>query len=711
MVDRTEVSGLQQIQSNAIRSPNVINRQTKAADPASSISRVSNILNALSGFVDVSSEVAFKQAQIEVENKKITGMSTALTGGKLGEEATKAESMGFDLVQSQTELLKVNDSLARTIQENPEMSDDDLNAIKSHSYGELLAKYQDKDKDVFKALSVKAQESQMTLAGVQKAAQKQYRDFKAEEDLQYNIGAGIDAVRSVEQGTQFIHQILSQGKAAGLREDVVKNTIFDQMKLQASQGDNRLLKFVQATDWGKYTKDSKQASALYSSYIKQAQSEYEAAQQRQNVFAYGQGLAEVERLAKSGASDEEIKGGLQRLQSMGMQFSPSTVASYLTMGKTVSATQQELSNNVNIWQSDIASFSLAQNPRIAASDKPKVLEAAESAIVNQAQNEPEETRGDFVIQNLFGLAKQTNMPVKTVSTALSSLANIDPQMPISDSVKTWTKYLLSADDQTIRMHVGEKDQKMLFGMRDVLINSQGADFEQALKTSISRGQMVRDNDIPMTPQQTRTIQSKSASVTKDFDDPTLTTFYFTTKGLPAQSRDFVTNQIAARAKNLYPITGDASRAVDLATKEYKDNNMVLTGGIMANIGINQLAAQVPELAASGDDSTVLQKRAVSALDYKVGNIITSQSKVDDIKYQSGDARVIFSNSGETYQINVGGLVVGTYFTKDLKGEYNEEFYKRWDSKQEEQQVKSRTYRSIEESKEMAREINPTLIYN
>lgn len=642
-------------------------------------------------------------------------MNTALSGGKLGEEMTKAHEAGYDLVSSQDDLMKANEGLAQAIKANPMMSDEELSSMRDNAYGTVLAKYQDKSPEVFKAISIKAQESQGALYNIQQGAREQYKKQKGVETLNNLIGSSVDGARSVADGTALIQQYMVQGRELGLDEFTVKDQIFQQMKLSASMGDPRLLEFVKATDWGKYTMDVKQGSAAYKTYQKQVQAEIRAAQAQanaamaqQNAIAYGVGLAGVDRLARSGATDGEIVAALGQLQAKGMKLNASTVASYLTRGKEVSKSQLKLNDNLARWQGDRANFNLAQNPMIDTEDKKKVLSAAEDAIVKMAEQQPEEERGDFVIKNLFDLSRQEDMPVSRIQTALTSLANIDPNQPISNSVQSWVKFLLETDDQTLRRNVpSDKDQKMLFGMRDVLINSQGTDFETSVRTAVTRGQQVRDNNVPLTSQQNKVIANKSSSAVNKFEDPTEQTWYFTTKKMPSAQKDYVTNQINAKAKSLYQITGDTEKATQMAVKEYKQNNMILSGGITANIGTQQLAQKVPSFA-TGKDVTAedVQMKAVSALDYQVSNILTKQAKTDGVTYERGDARVMFSNGGDAYQVMVGGLVVGTFPTAGLKDQFNEQYFNQWSAVQKKEQERSEAYRMMKESKEFSSTINP-----
>lgn len=708
MVQRTEIQGMQQLQSGQVSRPAQSIQRAVNVSPVGdgSYAQASRILSSLSELVDVSSEAAYKQAQIDVEKKKIDGMATAVSGGQLGAEASKAEQMGYDLVQSQSELAVINEDISKAIIAQPDMADDAYQKLKDSKYGDLLAKYQDRDPDVFKAISVKAQESQGVLFNIRGKAQKEYRDFKAKETLNYNINSQLDAARSVEQGTQLINQYMQQGMAMGLSEPDIKDMLYQNMKLTAVNGDNRLLTFIKNTDWGKYAPDTMQASKLYKSYVDEAQAKYEAAIQKQNVFAYGQMYAQLEEAAKSGMPDEQLMQMMQGMQAKGLKLTPSTVANYLTMGKNVSKSEQELRVNVKTWQDNKGQFNLAQNPFIPTDDKKKVMDAAEAAIVEQSSQLPDNERGDFVIANMLQLSAQEGLPVKTIGTALQSLASIDTNATMTPSVQTWSKFLMAADDQTIRMNVpSEKDQAFLFGLRDVLVNNQGQDGDLMLKTAISRGQQIRDNKTPLTTQQTNVIRNKSSSSVKGFKDPTQTTWYFRAESLPSQTRDYVTNQINAKSKSLYAVTGDTEKAVELATKEFKNNNMILSGGVVANIGVKQLASFVPEFAGSGDDSTVVQRRAVSALDYQIDGIIKSQSKTDGMEYKREDVQVQFSNSGNTYQVNVGGLVVGTYFTSDLKNEFNEQFFEKWNAEQDKQQGISSRYRDIKETKDLQNQFN------
>nr|DAD80268.1 MAG TPA: hypothetical protein [Caudovirales sp. ctTqA28] len=708
MVQRTEVQGMQQLSSGQVSRPaQVVRRAVEPVDTsgARSYETASRIINALGEFVDTSSQAAYQQAKIDVEKKKIDGMATAVSGGQLGSEATKAEQMGYDLVQSQSELAAANEEISKAIMSQPDMDDDTYKQLRDSKYGDLLAKYQDRDPDVFKAISIKAQESQGVLFNIRGKAQKEYRDYKAKETLNYNINSQLDAARSVDQGVQLIHQYMNQGMAMGLSEPDIKDMLFQNMKLTAANGDNRLLTFIKSTDWGKFAPDTQQATKIYKSYVDEAQAKYEAAVQKQNVFAYGAMYAELENAAKSGMPADQLMGMMQRMQAKGLKLTPSGVASYLTMGGKVSQSEQDLRANVNTWQANKGQFNLAQNPFIPTDDKKKVLDAAESAIVEASADVPEDQRGDFVISNLMQLSNQEGMPVKTISTALQSLANLDTNSTMTPSVQLWSKYLIAADDQTIRMNVpSEQDQALLFGIRDVLANNAGQDGDLMLKTAIARGQQIRDNKVPLTTQQTNTIRSKSLSNVKDFKDPTQTTWYFRAENLPSQVRDNVSSQINANARSLYAVTGNTDKAVELATKEYKNNNMILSGGVMANIGVRQLASFVPEFAGNGDDATVVQRRAVSALDYQLDNIIKAQSKSDGMEYKREDVNVQFSNSGNTYQVNVGGLVVGTYFTSDLKNEFNEQFFQKWNAEQDKQQGISERYRQFEETKGLQQQV-------
>lgn len=713
MVQRTEVQGVNPVGQASSRSAQVINRaiETPVVDMGSQ-RRVQGILDGLSGFTDASSQAAYRQAQIQVENSKIDGMAKAVSGGKLGAEATKAEEMGYDIVTSQADLGKANEELANHIAANPEMSDDEFTAMKNERYGAIMAQYQDKSPEVFKAISVKAQESQAALYRVQTEAKSKYQKAKGAETLNSNIGSTLDSAHTVEQGVDLIHQFMGQGKAVGLSEFETKDIIFNQMKLTASQGDNRLLEFVKGTDWGRYTLEAKQAQGAYTSFQKQAQAEakqaqreYEEALQKQNVFAYGAGLAEIEDLAKSGAPDEQLMAKMQDLQRKGLKFSPSSVASYLTMGQTMSQAQVDLQKNVASWQDNKGNFNLATNPYIPTTDKTKVLDAAESAIVQQSQNVPDAERPDFTISNMIRLSQQEGLPVKTIGTALSSLANIDPQQPMTPAVSTWAKYLLSVDDQTLRMNVPDtKDQAMLFGMRNVLINSQGAD-DKVLQTAIARGQAVRDNNVPLSSQQTKKITTTASTAVKELRDPTQTTWYFRSESLPSSTSDYITNKIAAQTQNLYQVTQDIGQANQMAIKEFKQNNMILTDGVIANIGVRQFAAFVPGLAKPGEAAEDVQRKAVSSLDYQIDNVIKAQSKDDGVDYKRSDVKVMFTNSGATYQLNVGGLNVGTFPTSGLQGQFDEGYYKKWTEAQNKQQQQSQVYHDIKDTSGLQNKIN------
>ena len=274
MVQRTEVQGMQQLATGQVSRPaQVVRRAVEPIDDSrvKSYETTNRILGALGEFVDASSEAAYKQAQIDVEKKKISGMATAVSGGKLGEEASKAELMGYDLVQSQSELAVVNEDLSKAIMAQPDMDDDTYSKMRDAKYGDLLAKYQDRDPDVFKAISIKAQESQGVLFNIRTRAQKEYRDYKAKETLNYNINSQLDGARSVEQGVNLIHQYMHQGMAMGLSEPDIKDMLFQNMKLTAANGDNRLLTFMQNMDWSKYAPDTQQAQKLYKSYVDEAQ--------------------------------------------------------------------------------------------------------------------------------------------------------------------------------------------------------------------------------------------------------------------------------------------------------------------------------------------------------------------------------------------------------------------------------------------------------
>ena len=689
MVQRQEVQGLQQLGQAPSRQAQVINRAVEQPIvDNSSTKRVAGILNGLAEFTDASSKAAFDQAQIDIEKKKINGMSVALSGGKLGEQATKAEQMGFDVVQSQSELGKVNEELAQYLQSNPTVSDEDFAKVKDQKYGALLAQYQDRSPEVFKAISVKAQESQLTLNNIQADVRQKYHKQKGMETLAYNIGSNLDAIRTPEQGQQYIGAMMGQGKALGLSEFETKNQILEQMKLSAANGDARLLKAVQGTDWGKYTTESKQARALYESHVKQARSEYEAAIQKQNVVLYARGLAEMEKMSKAGVPDEQILAKANELRAKGYKFTPSSLASYLDTGKKVSESQQKLAANVNTWQSGIKDgYNLATNPSIPAEDKQRVLNWGEESIIAAAQNVPEDKRQDWLTTQLVQYSQQQGLPIKSIGTAIGSIANIDASQPVTPSVINWTKMIMQSDDQTLRMNAGsDKDYAFAIGLRDVMMANQGQSLDKILPTAIARAQGMRDNKVPLNDKQVKDVNNRSQKFTKTLEDPTQTTWYLAAKGLPDQSKAFISNDIASETKRLAPLVGSTERAAEIAGKEWKNKNIILTGGVVGNAGVQQIAGYNPTLAKAGDSPEQVQKRAVSALDFQIDNIIKAQTKEDGIDYQRDQVNINFSNSGSTYQIYIGGISTGqTYETKDLSGLYNEQYFDKWNKEQQKQQ--------------------------
>lgn len=720
MVQRTEVQGLNQLGSPASRSAQVISRAIEQPIvDTSSNNRVQGILSGLADLTSAASEASYRQAQVDVENKKIEGMSKAVSGGRLGEEATKAEEMGFDLVESQSQLGKINEELANTIASNPNMSDEEFTALKNQKYGELLAQYQDKSPEVFKGISVKAQESQGALYGIQQQARKKYQKEKGVETLNYNIGNTLDSATTISQGVDLIHQFMGQGEALGLSEFETKDAIFNQMKLSASQGDNRLLQFVKGTDWGRYTVEAKQAQGAYDSFekqrkaeIKAAQREYEEALQKQNVFSYGAGLAEIETMAKAGAPAEELTAKMKALQKSGLKFSPSTVASYLTMGNKMSQAQIDLNNNVKIWQDNRGSFNLATNPNIATEDKNKLLDFAEGAIDQQAQNIPEDERADWTIDQKIRLSQQEGMPVKTIGTALTSLTKVDPQSPPNSQTQLWMKMLMTTPEQTIMMNVPDTDtQKMLFSMRDDLLNSQGTDYDKTFSSIMTKAQARRDNQTPLSADQNRKSLNLAKSTVGELKDPTQSSWHMmTSASLPTVTQDYITNKVNQSIRDLYPVTQSLEGAKTLALKEFKDNNIILTGGIVGNAGVKKIAMNAPGLAKEGDDSEALQKRAVSALDLQVNDIIKQQSKDDGIDYTRDQVSLNFSARGDTYQVIVGGLSVGIYRTGELPSIYNDKYFKEWEKEQDKQQVASDSSHRLRNTKEMSRSELPYPLY-
>lgn len=693
MVQRTETQGLQRLGPAQSRSAQVINRAVQApVIDTSSTKRVSGILNALSEFTDASSQAAFKQSQIAIEQRKIDGMAKAVSGGKLAEDATKAEQMGYDVVESQSKLGKINEELSQYLQQNPETTDEQFTEVKNQKYGDLLAQYQDRSPEVFKAISVKAQESQIALQQIRTKVGENYRKQKGLETLNYNIGANLDAIRTPEQGAQYLHSIMGQGHALGLSEFETKDQILNQMKLSAANGDARLLKAVQATDWGRYTQESKQGQALYKAHVKQAQSEYEAAIQKQNVVYYAQGLATMENLAKSGAPQEQILAQAEQLRARGYKFSPSSLASYLTMGSGVSKSQQQLNSNVKLWQEGINSgYNLATNPSIPAEDKNRVLSFGEDAIIQAAQQVPEDQRQQWLSEKLVQFSAQQGMPIKSISTAIGSIANMDTSQPVTPAVQDWARMIVNTDDQTLRMNSGsDKDYAFASSMRDVLIANQGQPLEKIMPTAIARAQAMRDNKIPLTAEQTKAVVKGATKNVKTLEDPTQTTWYLAAKDLPNQSRDFIANGVASEAKRLAPLLGSTERANEVAFSEWKKKNIILTGGVVGNAGVQQIAQYNPGLVKPGDSADMVQKRAVSALDSQIDGIIKAHSKEDGIEYKRDQVNINFSNDGSTYQVLVGGISTGeVYSTKQLSQTYNDQYFEKWNKEQDKQQDESR----------------------
>lgn len=701
IVERQEVQGLQSLQGGGPRATTqtiadasgLANVQARAPQQ----DRTANILNGLAGFADTASKASFDAAQRQVQLSKVEGTALAVKGAILPPSANKATELGYNLVQAQADLAKANDSLAQTAQQNPDMSDADFSNARKSAYDAVFAKYQDQSPELNQALVQQAQESQIALTKVRVATQLDYQKKQAGETLNFQIGNSLDSIKSGKEGGEFLdNQIMAQGKALGLSPFEIKGRVMEQMEARAATGDNRLLEAVKNTAWGKYDPETAKGQQQYENHqytqemraeaarqrIEAAQAKYDAKRQSELALTYGQDLANIETAAKGGATQDQITSMLSSLKSKGFKLSPSSVASYLTMG------QQYSQENIRITaaaKSNLASgMPLAFDPNINASDKPKVLDRLADEVIAQGKQYSGDEQQNFVSSNLVGLSQSSGMPVKQLQIGMDAITHLDPNSDIPASAMPFIQQLRSMDENTLRMNSSDGTFTYLSNIKDALNTAPD------VRTAITRAQLLRDNKVSPNQQQQNKIKSSVNDAVKNIlplntgSTGGLSGLFSNTGKLDKQALGLVTNQINARATNLFGVTQNIDRASAMAVDEWRHNNIVLGSGLSANVSPNNLFAKSGINVQDGSTPEMQQARAVSTLDLVVGDTLAQYNKQEKRQAKMTDTNVLFSNDGTHYQVMIDGLSVGIFKTSDLKDRFDQKHTDEWVSEQQRQ---------------------------
>ena len=303
-ISREAIEALPRNQRRAQSSKTVdtfVEPQAALNQPTKSARVVSGLMKFSEQAVD--SSVRSEKAKIDLD--KVTQQQRAIQGLDPTDDATNAGIRSYQVINMRDQVLETNSELAKTVQENPGMTDDEYAVATRDAYSGLISQYQPDDQ-LSKALGNRLQESQVQLHQIRTAAQKKHQAWLRTDALGSSIEEYREAAGSIEELSQAIGKdgsLYAEADALGVTPEEYRNTIVNAASRDAEVGDGRILSAIEEQEW-----------ASSDARVAQAREIYKRKEAQKNAVKIGSIRGDIEMSwRKRQASWEQTKAALDNL--------------------------------------------------------------------------------------------------------------------------------------------------------------------------------------------------------------------------------------------------------------------------------------------------------------------------------------------------------------------------------------------------------------
>lgn len=225
----------------------------------------SRIVSGLLSFTGQAVDTSVRNEKAKIDLDKITQQQRAIQGLDPTDDATKAGLRSYQIVNMRDQVLETNSELAKLIQENPGMTDEEYEIKTREAYSGLVSQYQP-DSQLSEALGNRLQESQVQLHQIRVAAQKDHNNWLKQDALGSTLEGYREASGSIEELSAAIGEdgsLATEADAMGVTPAEYRNTLIQAAARDAAVGDGRILSALEKQEWASRDPRIEQAREVY----------------------------------------------------------------------------------------------------------------------------------------------------------------------------------------------------------------------------------------------------------------------------------------------------------------------------------------------------------------------------------------------------------------------------------------------------------------
>ena len=607
-----------------------LNQPTKSA-------RVVSGLMAFSGQA-IDSSVRSEKAKIDLD--KVTQQQRALQGLDPTDDATNAGIRSYQVINMRDQVLETNSELAKTVQENPGMTDDEYAVATRDAYSGLISQYQPDDQ-LSKALSNRLQESQVQLHQIRTAAQKGHQAWLRTDALGSSIEEYREAAGSIEELSQTIGEdgsLSAEADALGVTPEEFRNTIVNAAKRDAVVGDGRILSAIEGQEW-----------ASSDPRVAQAREIYKRKEAQKNAVKIGSIRGDIEMSWKTRqASWEQTEAALDNLnERYPGSVSAAMVSSLKQQQASIAAgeekkTQVQIDIMQNLTDPDSMRVGLRSDltnkeVRDGVAGVSQGVDEYTAQLVETGELDQTEAYG-YAVERKLEISRASGVEIPEFKRIFSSLSSLDPaDFQNEDGVPDWAnqalKTLPKLNESDIELY-GANSKTRAF------INNYNAmrDTEEPDPRAWRRAWAATHGETNLTPEQQATGISDARDAADDALDRSPlewgTAWFTGSEAAPDHIRNWVATEASREASVLMGSGATDPDSVGAAAAERTLGNFTrLTSGSAINRSRSRILAE----ATDADGQSLIRSDELDqAFEWFVGSNLEQMdenSALDDLSMQ------------------------------------------------------------------------------
>ena len=598
--------------------------QAAAAQP----SEAEKILNSLSQFAGIAAETSMREVKRKVELDKIEQTNRAVqdlakpTEDRMGisDEATRGGQQAYQLVMARKALSEANVGVMNSINENPNMSDDEFNEMQRTHYEELLTQYEDSP-DVMKYLSSAAQEGQIEVHANRKLAKLKFQHSESVTAVSDRLNA-LSVESNPETISSNVDEWKQEAEALGFNEEAQRDAMLQQAQTLAYAGDDTLLSYIEEQPWA-----SKEDS------VRVAREAYVTKKTREGYIGQAGAMDEVNALVgQPQVSWEQIESNIVSANGgYPNTYSGPQVAAIKNKHRILQAKAAETNALVNTTF-NANSLPLSKQGDITPKDRKAIIKNTELIFSEMAATmSPDELR-----DAKLSWSQHNEVKLPSLTTQFQAIGQLVPDRELTESDKLSMNLIAKAREEDIQFYLGGADAEYAINIKKEMERS--GEPQRAIMMATER----KLNRFNVTTATRNTVRDEvTEGLSSQFS-------HFFDSDVPDWQALIHGNQLFNDIADtrLY-LGGDADGMGDKIAQEQQVNYTQLDDGTVMNVPIAQL---YEDLGYSADTNPDVVKKALQSVQDSLEADMTLRG------YDKGDYMLYRTEAGYSVRTKEGELL-------------------------------------------------------